>query len=444
MASAQQSADDRIGQMMADSRWFDLERELQDESLRDSVNPVIYGMARTLTNHYFNRPDSTCVSATNLLDNYQQVLGENTLSMAYLLGTGLSRAGEYDAAAGLMQSLADQLAAQGLDSTMTAGYEVIADLNRVYASLGEVNEPLHPAGEYRLPMLYVYDMHRASRNGADDGAHFIGFKGSINDVAGELVFDTGAGMNIISSRLADKYKLRYTDMYMPMAGIGTQLGRCAVADTLRLGNMSWHNVVFLVADISTGNAIADSLGEMLPPVIGLPIMLTMGEIRLDFENDEFVIPATTTSNPLGYSNMMRTDSEGLCVELDVDGERSLMHFDTGGYGTTMWGRWFDNHRDAIEAVGVPDSIRAAGVGGVSITHSYSVPSMRFTLGTADASIDKVQIDTGIDKRTGERVGAGDYADDSMSGVIGLDLLERFGTVIINLRDMFLVGIDPKQ
>ena len=36
-------------------------------------------------------------------------------------------------------------------------------------------------------------------------------------------------------------------------------------------------VPFFIVDMSTGNDRADSIGSLLPPVIGLPVMQTMQE-----------------------------------------------------------------------------------------------------------------------------------------------------------------------
>lgn len=439
-----QGCNEWIGELMNGSRWFELEREMRNVAVRDSLDPMLCGMAESLTDHYFNRPDSACVSLGRLLEGYQEEMGDNTLSMAVLLGMNMARAGHYGEAADLMQSLADQLTACGVDSTETAGYYTLVEQYREFASVGSVLKPLHAAGEYHIPMLIDDDMHRAANKGRE--AHFAAIGGSINGIAGNFVFDTGAGVNIISSRDAKKYGLRRLNCTIDMLGIGgLQTGVYAIADTLRLGGMVWQNVPFLVVDIATGDAVADSIGAMLEPVIGLPVMLSMDEVQMDFKNKEFVVPAKLSVNPLGHCNMMRTDSEGLCVRIaGEDGEPLFMHFDTGGYYTSMFGTWYDKHSAEVEAAGTPDSIRRAGVGGVSVTFGYRVPRMKFMLGNEWVELDSVQVSTGIDKRTGEKETAGFSAGSSQDGAIGLDILECFDRVIINFKDMFMVGIAPRK
>lgn len=444
LLSLAKDANERIGELMNGSRWFELEREMRSVAVRDSLDPMLCGMAESLTDHYFNRPDSACASLGRLLNDFGQEMGDNTLSMASLLGINLARAGHYGEAADLMQSLADQLTACGVAGTETAGYYTLVGQYREFASVGNVLKPLHGAGEYHVPMTIDDDMHRAANKGRE--AHFAAIGGSINGIAGNFVFDTGAGVNIISSRDAEKYGLRWLNCTIDMLGVGgLQKGVYAIADTLRLGGMAWQNVPFLVVDIATGDAVADSIGAMLEPVIGLPVMSSMDEVQMDFRNKEFVVPAKPSDNPLGRCNMMRTDSEGLCLMIaDEDGGPLYMHFDTGGYYTSMFGTWYDRNSAAEKAAGVPDSIRTAGVGGVSVTFGYCVPRMKFMFGNEWVELDSVQVSTGIDKRTGKKETAGFSAGSSQDGAIGLDILECFDRVIINFKDMFMVGIAPRK
>ena len=126
LVSQAQNADGRIGTCMNEGRWFDLAHEL-NVTPADSVNPILYKMAvAIMTHHYFNRPDSACTVLGDLLNNHQEELGDNTLSMAVLMGINLARTDRYAEAADLMQSLCGQLEAMGADSTQTAGLSIMA------------------------------------------------------------------------------------------------------------------------------------------------------------------------------------------------------------------------------------------------------------------------------------------------------------------------------
>ena len=363
-----QTADQHIGTLINESNWFELKRTM-DETPRDSVSPGI------------------------LLNEYQPELGpQNAVNMATLLATDLTRSNRYQEAAALMQSLAGQLQAQGVDTATTTPILQAADLYTAYARVAPFCRPLHPADEYHIPFSFNDDMHQ----GYKKQGHFLMLDARINGTSEPVVFDTGAGANIISSRLAEACGLRLTDITLGMQGIGRQQGRVALADTLRIGPMAWQNVPFLIVDTRTGDAEADSIGDLLQPVIGLPIILSMKEVQFDFEHHELLIPATPTPNPLAGSNLLRTDSEGLRVESrDDEGHPMYMHLDTGSYGSDLTARWYAAHRTQVEVQGQPDSLR-----------------------------------------TGQSVG-NLFGISDIDGIIGLGLLERFRRVTLNLEEMYI-------
>lgn len=432
-----QNAEERLGKLMNEARWFDLKQELTTTPT-DSVNPLIYKMAVAITHHYFNRPDSACSVLGDLLNNHQEELGDNTLSMATLMGTNLMRANHYAEAADMMQGIYDQLKAHGTDMAQAEGYRMCALQYRAFVGNAPTCKPLHKADTYHVPM----GVHNAMHMGKDKTAkgHFITMDGRINGKESTLVFDTGAGTNIISSNQARDYGLRLLDATVSMFGVGTQQGRYAIADTLRIGDMAWSNVPFLIIEIQTGRADADSVGALLPPVIGLPVMYRMQEIQLDFEHRQFIIPAAPSPCLPNGSNLLRTELEGLrLTTTNEHGTPLYFQLDTGGYNTNLFPKWYEQHKAEVQAMGKPDSLRVAGVGGVRITQSYCLPQKEFRLGNGTAVLDSVMVDTGIDLHTGEQKRL-HHLEGNEDGIIGLDLLERFKKVVLNLKEMYLNGI----
>ena len=428
MSIQAQNVDGRIASLINQSNWFELEQALK-ETPANSISPFLRQLATAMTHHYFNRPDSACVVLSDLLGNHQQELGDHTMNMVILLSTNLARTGHYNDAAGLLQSLYDQLTALGTDSTLTVAYRDQAQQYRALAACGTLYRPLHKSDEYRIPMVI------------DDkgGQHSIEMDGSINGREGRFLFDTGAGGNLITSELAKKYGLRSLDADITVGGVGgLKQGDYAIADTLRIGEMTWVNVPFAVIDAQTGHDEADKFSEkfQLPPVIGLPVMFCMQEIQLDFEHRELIIPTIQTSSPWGKSNLLRTDTEGLQLKTTIDtGHPVYLHFDTGSYYTYMQPAWYNRHQKEVNSAGVPDSLRMAGIGGVSITRTYRLPQMKFHIGNGTATIDSVKVNTGIDLHTGQM-----KSHDTEDGVLGLNALEKFSKVIINLKDMYMEAI----
>lgn len=427
-----QNADVRVGQLINESNWFELEQTLKTTPA-DSISPFLRQLATAMTHHYFNRPDSACAVLYDLLSNHQQELGDYTINMVLLYSANLARTGHYNDAADLLENLYSQLAAMGIDSTQIASYRDQVQQYRALAASGPFYRPLHKSGEYHIPMVI----------GDKEGQHSIEMDGSINGKGGRFLFDTGAGENLITPKLAKEYGLRPLDTDITVAGVGgLKEGGYAIADTLRIGGMTWLNVPFAVIDTHTGHEEADKFNEkfQLPPVIGLPVMLCMQEIQLDFAHRELVIPAIPTPNPLGKSNLMRTETEGLQLKTaDETGQPLYFHFDTGFYYTNMEPIWYNRHRQEVDATGVPDSLRVAGIGGVSITRTYKLPQMKFQIGNGIVTIDSIKVNTGIDLYTGE-MRSPDFSKGTEDGALGLNALEKFSKVIINLKDMYMEAI----
>lgn len=424
-----QNADVRIGKLINESNWFELEHELKTTPA-NSMSPFLRQLATAMTHHYFNRPDSACTVLAELLNDHQQELGDQTMSIVVLLSTNLARIGHYNDAAGLLQNLYDQLTAMGTDSTLTEPYKVQAQQYRALAACGSLYQPLHKSDEYHIPMV-IDD---------NDGQRSIEMDGRINGKEGRFLFDTGAGGNLITPELAKEYGLRFLDTDITIAGVGgLKEGGYAIADTLRIGRMAWVNVPFAVIDAQTGHEEADKFREkhQLPPVIGLPVMFCMGEIQLDFAHRELVVPAIPTPNSLCRSNLLRTDTEGLQLKTtDESGNHVYFHFDTGCYYTYMQPIWHSRHKKEVDSAGVPDSLRMAGIGGVSITRTYKLPHMKVRIGNGIAKIDSVNVNTGIDLHTGQ-LKKTSFSDGTEDGVLGLNALEKFSKVIINLKDMYM-------
>lgn len=427
-----QNTGERIGTLINEKQWFDLQRELQ-VTPPDSLSPMLQTLATAMVKHYFNQPEAACQSIFFLLEHHQQEIGaDNALNMAYLLGVNLARQGMYKEAAELVQSLARQLEAQQADSSP---FQKIADAYIMYANVGNICRPLHPAGEYIIPFFMDSKLH-------GEGGGFITMDGHLNQTPKRLIFDTGAGMNIISSKDANECKLHKLDFFIDMSGTGIQQGQVAIADTLQIGGTMWQNVPFLIVDITTGHAEADKImAKGLAPVIGLPVMLQMKEMQLDFINHTLTIPANLTPNPLIYPNLIRKDDEGLRVEVhNEQGESLFFHLDTGSSISILNPRWYNNHKESVQSAGIQDSLRIGGVGGVIQQQSYLMKGLAFQIGKGQTLLDSIQVGTGIDLHTGQPVISSSFTSPEEDGVIGVDVLEKFARITVNLQDMYIEAV----
>ncbi len=68
----------------------------------------------------------------------------------------------------------------------------------------------------------------------------------INDNPVKIIFDTGAGVNVITDSLARAYGLDFLDADVAATGVATTAGRYAIAKELVLGKIKVNDVTFYV------------------------------------------------------------------------------------------------------------------------------------------------------------------------------------------------------
>lgn len=430
---------------MNSGNGFELQRELRDIP-PDSVHPMLRLMGTSLAECHMNHPRAAEDSLCKLIAKHQQEMGpDNTFNMEILREMLLIDLGEYQKASvsaeGMVEFLrTDKNLRMVMDSTAIHSYIELFNRQlrqaKKYAEIGNICRPLHPKKEYRIPFRHFSEMHIR-------GGHLLTLPGRINETDTEVVFDTGAGANIISPQQAAAFGVRRIGVEVTAQGVGNAKAEFAIADTLRIGDMAWQNVPFVIVDGGSGHAKADSLLRLLPPVVGIPIMRSMEEMQLDFENSRLIVPAVSTPRPFKESNLLLTSGNNSLQIAISESSNPLQcfHFDTGGYPTVMPGQWYEQHRKKVEVAGICDSLRAAGIGGTVTSKTYKLPDYPLALGNGKARLDTLFVDTNINPHTGMRNEKYIAGTNEQIGVIGLGLLERFKRVIINLKDMYIEGIE---
>ena len=86
------------------------------------------------------------------------------------------------------------------------------------------------------------------------------------------------------------------------------------------------------------------------------------------------------------------------------------------------------HKDRIESIGERDSIGIGGFGGTQRISVYRIPGACLQIGKYMGCIDRMDVVT-----TDIQDGGHFYRD----GVVGMDFFRSFGSMTINLKDMFV-------
>lgn len=415
--TAPQDVNERVGQAMNASDWFELARIYEAE--REQIDPFLRVYAESLLATFFGRPAEGAMAIERLVGTYGEWLGGSAVGMWFYWGVNQTRMGEYGVAAeGLARELM-KLKGRVADESIEPMFDFVKQWSEL-AQFERVNSLERPAeGDVHVPFR-LESLHTDK-----DDALRICFDAKFNGTAQEVIFDTGAGVNVASEEAAERLGLKMLDAESAAQGVGgVQRGRYAVAERVELGNATLHNVPFYVISMRTGIDSLDSrYMAQLEVVMGVDMIRAMGEVHIDFEHSELFAPSVQT---LDYDEQPNVCSAPALfeVECEINGERQVVNIDTGATSSNLSSQYFATHREQVEREGVLDTLRSAGAGGVKIERAYALPNVQIALGGATHTWEKMMCSTEPDII-------------SCAGNIGMDCLATFSRVVINARTMRL-------
>lgn len=419
-----QSIDEKIGDAMNTSDWFALD-SIYKITPKDSINPFLEVFSRCLIGNRLNRTDISIPAFQELLNSQSLDLG-NLISSAHMFGMDLSREGHNAEAASMIRSIVGQTQ-QYLDSATVDGLTCSA--NR-YAALAEHNP-------YRIQFpendIASIPFNIVPAGPKDKNSVLLHLRRSfINGIEADITFDTGAGVNMISPEFADKYNLIPLDgTRQTVAGVGKSDGYIAIAEELRMGDIIVKDVPFVVASLSSNNEEADQYIGCFSIVVGSELMLQLKELTFDFIRCLITIPAKAPARTDATPNMCFSNGMNLLTRGLVHNLSDLMCIDSGdaSFGS-LSARYYERYKEHIESVGRLDSIRSAGVGGVTIMPCYHMPDLSVTIGGTTVTVPDLVVKTQKDNSAM-----------AQNVNIGLRTLMLFSKVRFNMVD-FVLTTEP--
>lgn len=374
LSAHSQSIDEKIGNAMNASDWFALD-SIYNAAPKDSINPLLEVFSRCMLGNRFNRTDVSIPAFQELLNSQSLDLG-NLVSSTHMFGMDLSREGYNAEAASMINSIVAQTK-QYLDSATVDG--LTASANR-YAALAEYKPyqiEFPEKGNAAVPFSIV------PVGPKDKGSVLLHLlNSSINGIDADITFDTGAGTNMITPEMAEKYNLIPLEgTKMTVAGVGQGDGYIAIAKDLKIGGINVRDVPFTVASLSSNNEEADKYIDCFNIVIGSELMLQLKDLTLDFINRRIIIPSEAPAKSNVASNMCFSSGMNLLTKGTVSGAPIFMLLDSGdaSFGS-LSSKFYEENKEYVEKNGRPDTIRGAGFGGVSVMPCYHVPDIPVTIG----------------------------------------------------------------
>ena len=371
------SVDERIGDAMNGSDWMELRRLYLSEG-KNLQTPFLHPLSKFFINQFYNKPDSTIQYGQEILEKYQDELSSSLPSIFYFMAEDYATLGHYDKASALLHSLNEACRQAGQPvNPIFEGYEDVYSKLSCFGPF-TVSKPNH---DVAVPLsVHKNDSH---------SPEMLYVKANLNGKSMKCTYDTGAGINIMTSEFAQRIGVQVIPTKsVEMLGMSHAGSKgLVVLDSLALGEVVYHNVPFVVVDIKTDNALANKKFQELDYscVLGSQMMFPLSEICLDFARMRLVVPVSCAPSPDYAPNFYRSAQHGLHLLLTdgLSGKRIEALVDTGASGSLLTYRYYKRNERIFEGKSVSDSLRSAGVGGVLVVRtlpvswSYAVSGKRY-------------------------------------------------------------------
>lgn len=417
---AAQTIDEKIVNAMNRSDWFALD-SIYKTAPKDSIDPFVEVFTRCLLGNRLNRPDISVPAFQELLNSHSLDVS-NLVSSVYMYGMDLSRVG-YNAEAASMTNAIISQTKQYLDSAAIAGLTATANRYAALSAYKPYQIELPDSPEATVPFSIK------SIGPAEKGGVLIHLTHScINGAEADITFDTGAGTNIISTEMAEKYNLVPLDStVITVKGVNRRDGYVAMAKELKIGNVMVRDVPFSVVSLSSGNEEADQYVDGFSIIVGSELMLQLKDLTIDFLKRQITIPTTAPERTGSTPNLCFSSTMNLLTKGSVLNTGMLMCIDSGdaSFGS-LNNTFYEANSDYIKSHAALDSIRKAGIGGVIITPCYKVPDMPVSIDGNTVFPAELIVKSGEDAMFGE------YECN-----IGLRTLMLYHKVRFNLVDFIL-------
>lgn len=385
LSSFAQSADDRVGEMMNSGQWFELRDFLQNNT--DSVTPFLNDFAEAMLAHFFNKPEKAVELSSALINSGNLDLG-NVLSVSQIMAIDMGTLGQNEKAAQVLSQVLSQTK-QYLDTTTVAIFENQIDRHkalsqytpyRVKRNTGIASIPMKidtlTIVEAQPPIMvsYLTDCH-------------------INGNLCEIRFDTGAGMNVVSTHKAKELGLKNIGASMVAGGTRETAGvPIAIADSLNLGELTIYDVPFLVLDIRTGHNTLDVQLQRTDIVIGYEVMNALKHVQLNFEKSCLMVSDKPFISASEKPNVMIANGNQIVVQGSIKGNSVLIDPDCGdgSFGIFFADSW-QFMKSYIKENQEPRNALMGGSGGYDELQIYKIENIPFTIGSTTISIPQIDL-----------------------------------------------------
>ncbi|MFC2093433.1 retropepsin-like aspartic protease [Bacteroidota bacterium] len=246
---------------------------------------------------------------------------------------------------------------------------------------------------------------------------------TVSDSTYDFIFDTGANISTITKSYAKKLGFKILEAEFEV-GTATDIkvkSGLAIADEISLGNITYHNVVFLVLP---DEALSfPQVNYYINGIIGFPMIEAMEEIHITKEHELLVPlkPETKNIQNLVFDGLMP-------VVLGIHKKDSLAFaFDTGAMTTHLYLSYYNKYKKEIDSNYEMRTITIGGAGGSIDVKGFILDDVALSIGNTITNLDKVRL---IAEKIKDK-------DNYYYGNIGQDVIDQFDEMVINFESMYI-------
>ena len=240
-----------------------------------------------------------------------------------------------------------------------------------------------------------------------------------NDTTVNMIFDTGANVNVVSESTAKKLNLRIIPnslVYLAGATGARNASKIAIADHGFIENIEFKNAEFIVFPdslLTFANGVYKING-----IIGFPLIMRFGSIRIT--DSLLYIP----KNPVAKTNIPNLFIKGddYIIEVTYKNKRLPFFFDTGNSNTSFYKTMYDI--DSMNFKSLKDTVFSySSVGGTTTEKAKFLPEIKLDCGSKSFVLKNTYI--ALEKKN--------ILHPDLFGSIGKDFVNQYKSISISFK-----------
>ncbi len=389
-----------LNALITDLDYFSLREEFNNNKEHLNKKDSLYFEA--ILANAFNNPEKSN-EAIDAFFKIKEKEAKDSLEEKMLVAklTNYIHLGQYKEALHINEELQKDYA-EFLDSTKL---EDLKNTHKIWKALENTTpQEVSIASDIALPLI-------------KDKAGLATLATQIGNTTTHFVFDTGANFSVIQRSVAESLGMTLIPAQFDVdAATGLKVkSDLAVADKVELGKIILKNVVFLVFDDT--DLAFPQIDYEIKGIIGFPVIRALQEIQLT--KDTLYVPKW----PNKYSlKNLAYDEYMPIIQLNHKNDKLRFNFDTGAQATSLYSKFYNKYKAAIDANYTKTSLNTGGAGGQVALDGFVLKNVPLTVGKATATLNNIQLFP-------EKIGV----TDNLHGNLGQDFIGQFNTMIISFK-----------